>query len=105
MEVRDKIIGVGGLERYASVGLLRSVAVLPEFQGRGYGGEICSRLEHRASADGVKRLYILTETATGFFEKRGFKPVDRSAAPEQIKSTQQFCRLCPSSASLMIRCL
>ena len=92
---------IGGLEFYFPYALLRSVAVYPEHQGNGYAGIICESLFKRALSKNIRDLYLLTETAEGFFSKLGFIPVDRSVVPEIIKTTCQFCTLCPDNAVAM----
>lgn len=99
--VAGDIVGIGGLERYDTVGLLRSVAVKESFQGRGLGTRICDELEAQAQETGIETLYLLTTTAGDFFSARGYDDVDRSEAPSAIQETSEFQDLCPESA----RCL
>ena len=102
-ESAGRVVGVGGLEVYADVALLRSLAVAPAFRRRGVAGAICERLETDAARDGVGEFYLLTETAESFFAKRGFGAVPRSAAPPAIAATEEFAELYPDSAVLMRR--
>jgi amino-acid N-acetyltransferase len=94
-------VGVGGLERRGSDGLLRSVAVEPPARGRGVGTAICDRLEAEARGAGVDALYLLTTTAAGFFADRGYAEIDREDAPAAIRETTEFAELCPASASCL----
>jgi amino-acid N-acetyltransferase len=48
-------------------------------------------------------MYLLTMTAEGFFERRGYRRVDRTQAPLAIKSTPEFASLCPASSAFMIK--
>lgn len=96
-------VGVGGLERYGDVALLRSVAVEASARGDGYGTELCRELLERARASGVDEVYLLTTTAEGFFERLGFEPTDRAAVPDPIRGTSEFSDLCPSTAVAMRR--
>ena len=96
-----KIIGVVGLEVYATVGLLRSLAVATAFREDGYGRALVTHAEIRASQLGGKELYLLTTTAAGFFARLGYEVVSRSDAPKDIAQTTQFARLCPSSSAFM----
>jgi amino-acid N-acetyltransferase len=97
----DERVGVGGLECYGSVGLLRSVAVERSARGRGVGTTVCERLEATAREEGVEALYLLTTTASGFFADRGYVDVDRSEVPEAIRGTTEFADLCPETAACM----
>lgn len=93
-----EVVGIGGLERFGSAGLLRSVVVTEGARGRGYGSAICDELERLAAQEGVDTLYLLTTTAAGFFRGRGYEEVDRAAAPASIRETSEFAELCPESA-------
>lgn len=101
----DTPVGVGGIEVYDSVGLLRSVAVERSARGRGVGTAICEALESRARSRGVESLYLLTTTAAEFFADRGYEERERSDAPETIRRTDEFDELCPVSATCMSKSL
>lgn len=95
--------GVVGLEIYGDVALLRSLAVSEAARGNGCGKRLVAEAEAHALVSGVGAIYLLTTTAETFFQSLGYSVADRSAAPEAIRSTQQFCGLCPSSSSLMVK--
>ena len=57
----------------------------------------------RAFDHGARHAWLLTTGAAGFFEKSGFKQVERAQAPEAIRDTQQAKTLCPASAVLLGR--
>lgn len=96
-----KRVGVAGIEHCGDVGLLRSVAVEASVRGVGYGTELCTTLIERARAAGVDELYLLTTTAESLFADLGFERIDRAAAPEQIRQTEEFSDHCPDSATCM----
>lgn len=96
-----KRVGVGGIEPYDDVGLLRSVVVSASHRGRGFGSALCDALEERAAADGIERLYLLTDGAAGFFAARGYDEIGREAPPPAIRTTAEFETLCPDEATCM----
>lgn len=96
-------IGYGGFERLGSELLLRSIVVLPAARGRGFGGSMLALLSRRAFDGGARRAWLLTTSAARFFEQAGFKPVERSQAPQAILDTRQARELCPVSATLLGR--
>jgi amino-acid N-acetyltransferase len=96
-------IGVGGLECYESVALLRSVAIESSKQNEGYGHSLCRQLCKQAAASGVTELYLLTTTADGFFADLGFREIQREDAPSTIQQTSEFRDLCPTTASCMMK--
>lgn len=97
------LVAIGGYERYAANALLRSVAVAPRGRGQGFARQMCDFIEAQAQRAGVKHLYLLTETAEGFFAGRGYQALGRELAPADIRATQQFSSLCPQSATFMHR--
>src|SRR5690242_20606992 len=63
------LIGVAGYERHGSDILLRSVAVVESWRSAGVGSRLANdRLDH-ARARGCEGAYLLTETASGYWER------------------------------------
>lgn len=97
----NEIIGTVGLEIYGEYGLLRSLAVDPQLQGKGIGHSLVSYIEQYAQNKGLKELYLLTETAKDYFEKKTYQLIARDKAAEAIKQSAEFSHVCPQSAVLM----
>ncbi|MCH8104905.1 MAG: GNAT family N-acetyltransferase [Proteobacteria bacterium] len=97
----DKLIAIGALQIEGSTALLRSIVVYSEMRGAGLAVEITRYLLNIARNQGVRELYLLTETAESYFTRFGFCAVDRGTVPVEIQSTRQFGSLCPSSAQTM----
>lgn len=85
--------------------LIRSVVVLPNARKRGLGIVVTQGLIHQAREADVERLWLLTTSASPFFERLGWRIANRIDAPEAIAQSQQFSSLCPASAVLMARLL
>ncbi len=100
-EVGPLIVATAGVELYAEVGLVRSVAVRSGHRGTGHGTRIVETVLQRAKSKGVREFYLLTTTAPDFFQACGFQSVDRDDAPAAIQTTREFMALCPASATLM----
>jgi len=97
-----RIVSVAGLEFYGKDALLRSVVVLPEFRRTGLGTLLIDYMLTIAKTRSIERLFLLTETARGFFEKRGFTVIQRSAVDnEALKGSSEFSSACPQSAVCM----
>lgn len=96
-------VGYGGFERTGTAVLVRSLLVRPSARHRGVGGGMLALLLRRAFDDGGREAWALTTTAVSFFERSGFKPTSRAAAPAAILATRQAARLCPASAVLLTR--
>jgi len=98
-----KVIGLIGMEHYGDYGLLRSMVVHPDFRNKQIAADLVQTLEQRAKAAGIKALYLLTETAAGYFSKKGFSTVQREAVPDAIKISSEFSHVCPVSATVMAK--
>ena len=92
------LIGVVGLEIHGTVALLRSLAVAPDWQGRGLGAALLAHAERTARQRGITTLYLLTTTAEAFFARHGYVRIPREAAPPVLQQTAEFAALCPASA-------
>lgn len=100
-EDRGKIIGTGGFEICGSNGLIRSIVITPEYRENGIAKKIYQQIENETSRLGINTLYLLTESAIGYFKKLGFMIKKRSETPRAIMQTKQFKELCPSSVAIM----
>lgn len=97
------VVGYVGLEIYGAEALLRSAVVFMAARGKGFGRQMVDALLEIAFEVGVQRVWLLTQTARGFFEKLGFVSVDRSQAPPAIVASEEFASACPPSATFMLR--
>lgn len=97
----DELVGTGALEVYGQYALLRSLSVKMGIRGKAVGSTITEYLVAEAKQRNIKAVYLLTETAHDFFLKRGFVDVPRDAVPAEVRSSQEFAKLCPQSAAVM----
>ena len=97
----DELVGTGGLEIYGPYALLRSLSVKMGIRGKAVGTTITEYLLAEAKARNLKAIYLLTETARGFFLKKGFADVKREDVPEEIKQSAEYSNLCSPSAAVM----
>ena len=95
------LVGCAGLETYGEVGLLRSVAVESSMRSVGLGTKLVASVAAAARARGLGELFLLTTTASRFFERRGFTSVSRSSVPARIADSWEFRVGCPQTALAM----
>ena len=69
------LLGCAGVERHGDLGLLRSVAVTGQAQGRGVGSALVADRIATARTSGLRALYLLTTTAESYFARIGFRVV------------------------------
>jgi amino-acid N-acetyltransferase len=75
-ELDGLVVGCGALHvMWEDLAEVRTVAVDPQFSGRGIGSLVLRALMERARAVGVQRLFCLT-FAVPFFERHGFAEID-----------------------------
>ena len=98
----DALVGTGGLEIHGPYGLLRSLSVKVGIRGKSVGSTIYEFLLNEARKKKIRAIYLLTETARGFFQKKGFTDVPRDQVPEEVKSSSEFSHVCPTSAIVMV---
>ena len=96
------LAGCVALEVYGAYALLRSLAVATAYRGEGLGLQLSQAALGLAVQLGVTHVYLLTETAAGFFPKLGFRPVDRPQIPAEVQTAEEFTTLCPVSALAML---
>lgn len=98
---RDAFLGVAGVEMHGEWGLLRSVAVTPDAQGRGVGEALVRDRIGWARGNDLQGLVLLTTTAPDFFERFGFDRIARAEAPTDVTRSSEFSTLCPETSVVM----
>lgn len=101
VEKDGAIVGCVGIERYGRDALLRSLAVDAGRQGTGQGRHLVEAIEAHARRTGIAHLFLLTTSASGFFEDHGYREIARDTAPEALRHSTQFAKMCPASAVCM----
>lgn len=97
----DGLDGAVGIERYGTVGLLRSLAVRSDQRRRGLGRALVAFVEQYAASRGISSLFLLTTSAADFFTRLGYGIAVRDEAPPGIRETAQYSGLCPASSVFM----
>lgn len=94
----NEVIGSVGLEVYGDYGLLRSLAVSKSFRNRGIGDELLGKIEKLAITHGLAGIYLLTETAPDYFNRKGYIQIERTSIPPEVQQSSEFSHVCPVSA-------
>lgn len=101
IKAEDKVIASVGLEIYGAYALLRSLATSYGLGDKGLANNLFDEAILLAKRNEVKEAFLITSSANKYFERRGFKQVEREKAPDEIKNTSQFKGVCPASATIM----
>jgi amino-acid N-acetyltransferase len=90
-EADGEVVGCAALHiTWADLAEVVSVAVHPDFQGRGLGRKLIEPLYDEAHALGINNLFTLT-LQVGFFRRLGFREVPKLRLPHKI---WQDCTTC-----------
>jgi amino-acid N-acetyltransferase len=100
-----RLVGCAAVELYGRFGLLRSVCVEPAHRGAGLGRKLVREAEALARRSGVNELFLLTETASEWFPRLGYRPDQRHTVPSALRASAEFTGACPDSARLFRRTL
>lgn len=100
-EFDGNIIGCAGFEAYEETALFRSLAVHSNYRNLKIGELLTGKVMDLAGKNGIREFYLLTNTAEGFFRKRGWNVIDRKEVPSGITISSEFSFLCPSTAVCM----
>jgi amino-acid N-acetyltransferase len=95
--------GLVGIELHGTDALLRSLIVAEGARTRGNGSALVRHAEDYAASREVSAIYLLTTTAEVFFERRGYRRIDRTLSPAQIQSAPEVTHLCPASSAFMMK--
>jgi len=90
-----------GLIPFGPEGLLRSLIVPHGLRRQGYGSQAIDEAAGLARGMGIRRLWLLTTGAEGYFVRQRFRFARREDAPAVIANSQQFSITCPDTAVLM----
>ncbi len=106
MKEEGEILGVAGVERLsAQRGLMRSIAVKPEYRGKQIATQLYHAAEEHACSMGMREVYALTTTIEPWLTRLGFERIERDNAPDDIRQTSEFSALCPASAAILRKTL
>ena len=88
------IFGCAALYPYPGekIGEMACLAVNPVTQNKGDGERLLTRIEQRARAAGLEKLFVLTTRTTHWFLRRGFVLADLDALPQERRNLYNWQR-------------
>ncbi|MDK2797184.1 MAG: amino-acid N-acetyltransferase [Tepidiphilus sp.] len=94
VEYDGVVVGSAAIYPFSEEGSaeLACLAVAPEFRRAGIGEELLHRIEARARAMGLERLYVLTTRTAHWFLERGFREVGPEALPRRKRELYNYQR-------------
>lgn len=98
-----EVQAAAAIERFGEAGLLRSVVVAQDRRGTGAGRGLVAAAEALARDEGIRDLYLLTETAIDWFPRLGYEVVERAAAAAVVGESVEFTTVCRDTGVPMRR--
>ncbi len=99
------IAAVIGMEIRGDSGLLRSLVVRLRDRKKCFGVRMTSVIIDLARAQGVRTIYLLTETAERFFERAGFVAARREDIPAPLMQSSALDKVCPEGSAILKKML
>ena len=100
----DTVVACAALHVYWSdLAEIRGVAVSEDCQGQGVGAKLVEACLDEARALGIPRIFCLTYKAA-FFEKQGFRQVDKLELPRKVWSECYRCPKFPDCDEVALTC-
>ncbi len=94
-EADGRVVGTAALNIcWEDLAELRSLAVHPDFNGRGVGRELVQSCLDEARRLGLRKVFALTYKQV-FFEKLGFRVIEKSQLPHKIWGDCMKCAKFP----------
>ena len=98
----DQLVGCAAVERYGTLGLLRSVAVSAGLQRSGLGSRLVKTVLNDAQHAGIDEVVLLTTTARDFFARHfAFQETTREPYTAQLAHSVEWQLPRCSSAVVM----
>jgi glycerol 3-phosphatase-2 len=99
---RIGLVATACLDPVGDFGILRSVAVRSDVQRDGLGMLACVAALREGRRLGRSTFALFTETAQAFFERLGFRKVERDTLPEPVRVSSHATEDCAQSATAMV---
>ena len=101
----NQVVGTVGLDIIGAESVIRSLVTHPDFRRQGIATALCDVAEGEAARRGVTAVYLLTESAADFVQRRGYHMIDRAKVPDSIARHRQFASGCCKCAAAMVKWL
>ena len=96
-------LGIGAFTVCGVFAMLRSVCIDHRYQKRGLGNVLCNQLFIKAKELGLENIYLLTDTAEGFFKKQNFNRIKREELPIVLENNILVQSACSMNSVVMYR--
>lgn len=84
------IVAANGYETHDTYALLRSVVVAEDARGSGVGSALVASTLSAMDTAGWKDVMLVTMDAAAFFERLGFRSIDREDVPAPLRRSPEY---------------
>lgn len=102
---QEAVVAAAAVEPFGDAALLRSVVVAAHRRGHGDGTALVAAAEALAGEDGAERVFLLTETAQGWFRRLGYQTIAREDVRPAVRRSVEFTTACADTAVAMVKAL
>lgn len=100
LQGRD-VVGFLTADQVGEAALIRSLAVAPAWRNQGVAARLLARCKRDWRTQGIRQLWLLTETAEHWFAQHAFQRVARTALPVFWQSHPLVKGVCSATAIVM----
>lgn len=101
---KDKVVACVALHvSWSDLAEVKSLAVLEDLHKKGIGAQLIRACQQEAVALGIPRIFCLTYSPA-FFEKQGFKQVDKAELPRKVWNECYRCAKFPNCDEVALVC-
>lgn len=98
---KGRVIGCVGLESFDKLGLIRVLAVHPDFQDEDVGRQLMEHILDYARLNNMREIYAFAPSLSPYLEDLGFRVIDKEEIDSRIRELPDFETLCPETASCL----
>jgi len=92
------VVGCVGLELLERMGIIRILAVKPDFRQEDIDRQLIEHILDYARLANLEEVYAFTSSLSPYLEELGFKVVDREELPSKIRELPDLKALYPEDA-------
>jgi len=92
------LAGCVGLEDHGGIGLVRILAVHPDYEDEEIDRQLIEHIIDYARLSNMRELYAFADALHPYLEEVGFKQIGPDQLPPQIRDLPDFDQLCPEGS-------
>lgn len=103
--INEQLAGFVGFEQHGPYGMLFSLAISRSLSTHEVTDNLLTDAERLAMIKKLEALYLLTENAAGYFERQGYRQINRADVPDELHLSSKFINHCAVNSVVMVKVL